>query len=561
MRVKWVNLILSWLGNWVIYVTSLFVLARLMNVSAGTLKVFTFGFFPASIPVTFFQLAYVLSGLINFYFFPGFFLLLGIKKKGEISFANLLNSILLSILLLILNVNLARILGAGSMRWGLLSITSAVTVALFAFACYCAVRYKKKFFLPAYLKISLKRFSIVFVVLLVLTAMFALPLLKHTNFVFNCQEKAILSLPIGAQTDLHEKVGMMRSLKNGFFPFWHLEHARRFGHLTYELIPTYIYFINSVIFGDSFFIFYVFFFCCLLLAVSIAWELAQSSTSEAADYARGVTILLAMCGYFWLTLKYPYHIAISTHLWIFLLLLQIFILSIRRFSLFYLVCILSFFTKEISLVFSWVLVVIFAKMFLDRVEASRLYKRLGMVTALLLLFIFCFGFFTKSLNILGKILVWDYLLRYDYLGAFQGIFGKADVPLKPTMGFKNSIDFFAWIIGISFFQAMFFFVPSKDRFTRRLSYLGLAYIFAVLIGQFKLMHYALFPILLSAPVCYRKLKNIRLGWVLIMALLLPLFMFSIRHSYNRLFFEYYAYMNKIVFNNSFDFQRELEKRN
>lgn len=561
MRVKLNTLILGWFCNLAIHLMSLFVLAYAMNVSAGTLRVFSFGFFPTTIPVAFFQMIYVFSGLINFYFFPGLFLLLGIIKKGKISFANLLNSILLSILLLILNINIARVPEAAPMRWSLLVITSVVTLLLFAFAYYSRVKYKKEFFLPSYFKILLKRFVIVFIVLLVLTSIFALPLLKNTNFVFNCQEKAILSLPIGAQTDLHEKVGMARSLKNGFFPFWHLEHTSRFGYLTYELIPTYIYLINSVVFGDSFFIFYIFFFCCLLLATAIAWELAQESSSDVSDYRRGIIILMAMSGYFWLTIKYPYHIAISTHFWILLLLMQIFVLSIRKFSLFYLVCALSFFTKEISLVFSWTLAIIFAKMFLDKAETKSLYRRLGIVTGLLLFFIFCFGVFTKNLNVLEQTLVWDYLQRYDYLGLFQNFLNRTPTPLRPGLNFKNHIDFFAWIVGASFFQVIFFFIPSKDKFTRLLSYLGLGYILAVSASQFKLVHYALFSILLSAPVCYRKLKQIKLRWVLIMGFLVPLFMFSVRHSYNKWFFDDYAHMNKIVFNNSFDFQRELEKMN
>jgi len=559
MRVKLNILILSWFCNLFIYLTSLFVLAGVMNVSAGTLKVFSSGFFPTSIPVAFFQLIYVFSGLINFYFFPGLFLLLGVRKSGKISFTNLLNAILLSILLLILNINIIRVLEVALMRWSFLIITSMVTLSLFAFTYYSRVKHKKEFFLPVYFKISLKRFVTVFVVLLVLTAIFVLPLLKNTNFVFNCQEEAILSLPIGAQTDLHEKVGMARSLKNGFFPFWHLEHTLRFGYLTYELIPTYIYFINSVVFGDSFFIFYIFFFCCLLLATVIIWELAQGSSSEDTDYRRGVIILIAMCGYFWLTIKYPYHIAISTHFWILLLLIQIFVLSIRKFSLFYLVCILSFFTKEISLVFSWTLAIIFAKMFLDRAESKSLYKRLGVVTVLLLLFIFCFGIFTKNLNILGKILVWDYFQRYDYFGLFQNFLSKNPTPLSSGLNLKNHIDFFAWIIGASFFQVIFFFIPSKDKFTRLLSYLGLGYILAVSISQFKLVHYALFPILLSAPVCYRKLKKVKLSWILGMVFLALLFMFSVRYLYDKWFFDDYTHRNKILFNNSFEFQRELEK--
>ena len=561
MRVKLNTLILSWFCNLVIHLTSLFVLAGAMNVSAGTLKVLSSGFFPATIPVAFLQLIYVFSGLINFYFFPGLFLLLGIRKKGEISFTNLLNSILLSILLLIVNVNIVRVPEAALMRWSLLIITSIVTLLLFVFTYYLRVKYKKEFFLPACFKTSLKRFVIVFVILLALTAMFALPLLKHTNFVFNCQEEAILSLPTGAQTDLHEKVGMARSLKNGFFPFWHLEHAPRFGYLTYELIPTYIYFINSVVFGDSFFIFYIFFFCCLLLATVIIWELAQESSSETSDYSRGMIILIAMCGYFWLTVKYPYHIAISTHLWILLLLMQIFILSIRKFSLFYLVCILSFFTKEISLIFSWTLAIVFAKMFLDKVEAKGLYKGLGIVTALLLLFIFCFGVLTKNLNILGKILVWDYFQRYDYLDLFRGFLGGNSTPLKAEFNLKNYIDFFAWIVGASFFQVIFLFFPSKDKFTRLLSYLGIGYIFVVLISQFRLVHYALFPILLSAPVCYRKLRKVKISWILFMMFLVSFYMFSIKYLYNKWFFDDYAHRNKILFNNSFDFQRELEKIN
>jgi len=539
MRIKFYIILLTWAANLAIHMASL----AWPTYSTGVLP-------------DFLRTIYIVTGLLNFYFFPGFFLLLALKKNEEISFVDFLSSVFLSILILILNVNLARILKIGQVYRGLPGITSLV-ILLISF--YCRLKHKKYFVLSGFLKTSLKRFATVFVVLSVLTVVFALPLIKQANFVFDCREEAILSLPTGAQTDLHEKVGMMRGLKDRIFPYWDLEHERRFGPLIYELVPTYIYFINSAIFGDSFSAFYIYFFCCLLLAALIAWELAQSSSERMPDYGSGAVILAAICGYFWLTLKFPNHIAISTHLWVLLLLAQVLALSWRAWLLFYLACAMAFFTKEISLVFSWASAIIFAKFFLGKEEAAGLYKRLGFVTGMLLLFFIGFGILTNNLVVMGKIFAWDYLARYDYFGMLQGFFREGYTPLKPETGFWNNIDFVAWVIGASFFQAVFFFFPSKDKLTRMLTYLGLVYIFFVLLSQFKLMHYAFFLVLLAAPVCYRKIRHFSLVWVLVMALIFPLFIFTLRNCYDEYFFSRYSHMNKILFNNSFDFQRELEK--
>ncbi|MBM3244786.1 MAG: hypothetical protein FJZ15_03240 [Candidatus Omnitrophica bacterium] len=542
MRVKWSDLILIWLGVWFVHLASLLMFFNVAN---------------ACLPIILLQSVYTITGLTVFYFFPGFLLLLGIKKDKEVCFADFLSSVILSIIILVLNVNLIRILNIGITRWGLLGITTLISLIFYIY--FCGLRHKNEFFLPASIKISLKRFVAVFVTLLLLTAVFALPLIKQANFVFDCRQEAILSLPTGAQTDLHEKVGMMRGLRSGFFPYWHLEHEDKFGFLAYELAPTYIYFINSVIFGDSFFIFYLYFFCCLLLASLIAWELAQGSFERIRNYGSGAIILAAMCGYYWLVLKYPNHIAISTHLWVFLLLAQIFALSVRAWPLFYCACALAFFTKEISLVFSWVLVITFAGIFLERKQAGNLYKRLGAVSGLLILFVLGFGIFTKNLPVMGKIFAWDYLGRYDYFGLLRGFFREGHTPLRPQTDLWNNVDFIAWVIGGSFFQAIFFFFPSKDKLTRWLTYSGLMYILAVLLSQFKLIHYAFFLILLSAPVCYRKIKGRGQAWAMVIALIFPLFVFAVRDRYDEYFFSRYSHMNRILFNNSFDFHREMEK--
>jgi len=446
-------------------------------------------------------------GMMLILFVPGVLLipLLIRKRLDPVTF--LAYSTVTNIALYIAGGSLLKLFGGeGLHRINFMVMISLLTaiLSLLLFGRRGVQRIKYTFQLD-YMKAAI--FGIIAIACLFLTQDYWLGALYAHDF----SEGRLLQTPLGKLSDKLEIIGVTESLRTHLWPYWALEYSDRMGFFVLNPPLRYFWFLHStLLFGNSFVPYVAIFFLSIMMIVMMSFYASQF---QIQSQNRFCFILLP------LFISYIYYVSASKmdfllnafHILAMLpLFLHYYFLIKRQFKAALIFSAISFLISYESVFFVLIGLIVFRCVFKnDRGPLKTLIKQYTIVLAAYLCFIGVLGLIHGDAGTYAEILLVEKLMRFDYLIYLEELFPQ-NRGLLAEFRLSGSWDFMVHILEVSMGLVIVLLLPKRDKFARFFSWIGIAYVLALLVATYQRPHYVIPLVVMTAFVAPRYLYNLNL---------------------------------------------------
>jgi len=318
----------------------------------------------------------------------------------------------------------------------------------------------------------------------------------------------ILSIPLGAQSDLLENFGLIDSLKKHLLPYWDLEYADRFG---YPVVDPPLHFFRSLFlmlfFGSSFGVQSLNSLIVILINFWIIWQISSSSIEHKGVYWTSLTIPFLFLMYILVFLGHPDSALVLVHHIHFMCLFtiaQFFCLVKRRNNLFLIFALLAFLTKYEAMLFTFLGLWFYARIFeTEKGETATLLRKYMLLILPYIILMLAIGIFRGDLGTYAEIFFVERFMRLDYFNMLPIIFSQESTSGWSQFSIHSTVDFLKYFIVGSAFLGFVIFLPQKDKTPRFFSRIAIVYFLIIIISREKRIHYISPLVFLSTFIALR----------------------------------------------------------
>jgi hypothetical protein len=446
------------------------------------------------------------SGLLIMMFIPGILAVpLFYKKKLDFS-GFLVCGALLNFILLIIGGNLYKLLMGGELNRSnflLIILILTITISLFLKTENSQLTNPLVFDFD-YIKVA--TFCVI---------VFSFLYILKQNFIgtqFNINTDNLLAIPLGQQDDISELVGITKSLRTHLYPYWDLEYSNKMGFHVIDPPLAYFYFLHStLLFGNTKAAFASIFLLAFVFILIISFLISRERIPGKNIF---YIALLPICIYFLRFLLASERVFLVSSFNLFttsMLGIYLYYLVSRKFNfalVFGIVSFLMFYESSffifLSLFFSFFM---FAE---DRQRIKTLFKHFLFAVAMYFLVIFLIGYLNGDLMTYWRSIVIEKLMRFDYFDVLKRFFPD-QYGLWPAFEVGKNTIFIKWFFSATAFFGITLFLPKKDTIATLFSWLGVIYLFFILLSTYKNEHYVIIPAVLTSFVAPRYLYYLDLS--------------------------------------------------
>jgi len=319
---------------------------------------------------------------------------------------------------------------------------------------------------------------------------------------FSYNEKDVLSIPLGEQSDDLEMFGLANSLKSHILPYWDLEYADRFGYnFTDPSLYAYISMFALVIFGESF-------ASLTLISISFIFLLFAAIVyqKKAITHVRMITCSIILLSYYLFLLDIHTQLIYPEYFFIFIIIISFFNLIDRKYNLFLIFAIIATLTKFYAIFFvilSLIAIMLFYKKRGKEIIATAvryLLFCLGYITCIIL-----FGYVTGNLDVYWKSFVIEHFERVDFGNNLTRLFPNLALGVS-GFGHVQRFEFLKWCLLSTAFTFPILFLFGKNNNDRFFSFIGIAYFLIIFFSQYQYMRYIIPLVPITAIVLSNKME-------------------------------------------------------
>lgn len=330
-----------------------------------------------------------------------------------------------------------------------------------------------------------------------------------TPFDHNYAQQHVLSIPLGAQSDIHEAFGRIVSLKKHLWPFWDLEYVDKFGYFVVD--PPLFHFLALflvTLFGDAFAVLSMANILLIPLNIFIVLKISLDNRKEQRPSA-GLMAALAVVAFVYLLklLRHPYAyddaITDLSFLMTTFMLMQFFFLLNKKYLMFVVCALSAFLTQYESAFFTIMGAILYWLYYPDerRMIGGMFVIYLGSL-GVYGLFIFILGVATGDLFIYIESILIEKLTRFDLFHILDHCYPVGTEGWSP-FSISNSVLFFITFMTATLGTGLTLFLKKRDKIAQLFSFLGISYLFLVLISRYNRLHYVTPLVFISMIVAIR----------------------------------------------------------
>lgn len=446
-----------------------------------------------------------LSGFLLLFFIPGYTFLLNLKGARFSRSAFLAFSFMGSIGILIVSTTVFKFgthreIGRGDL---------VVLIALAMLSGWGTFKMRtlngRDKTLPLSFRLSELRpfLALFFTVLIYFMIFYGTIIGERTAKNFDFSPHAVLSIPLGSQTDDFEVFGLADSLKRHLLPYWDMEYADQFGFVFTDFLFPYITSPATILFGQNYESLTLLSLVFIVILFSVI--LSQGQGGRLPRFFICSVLLIAYLLFF----KNEDSVFIlPQHLFTLLIFLSYDFLLNRNYGGFLSFSVLTSLMRFYGIVFILLGLAGVWIFYQDRrSEIVPVVK--GYFTFILALVLFVAGIAVGTGNgiIYEKWFLVEYFNRVDYGHVLHRWFPQEAVFL-PKFSLKASFQFLRWCLYGTAFLFPFIFIFGNDRQEKFYSFVGIVYFISVFFSTYQLSRYIIPLIPLVAIVMSIKTERI-----------------------------------------------------
>jgi len=318
----------------------------------------------------------------------------------------------------------------------------------------------------------------------------------------------ILSIPLGAQSDLLENFGLVDSLKRHLLPYWDLEYADRFG---YAIIDPPLHMFTSLFLilfvGQSFAAQSLNSILVMLISFWFVWRVSGEGLEQKRYYITGCIVPFLFIPYILVFLNHPESTMVLldlTHFLSFFMIAQFYFLLKKRYNLFLIFALLGFLTKYEAILFTCLGLWFYQSVFVpERGRTAALFRNYLFLISPYIVCMLAIGVFRGDLSSYSEAFFVERFMRLDYFNILPRLFSEESTSMWGSFSVANTVEFLKHFMLGSAFLGVVLFLPQKDKISRFFSKIAIVYFILVMICKVKRIHYTSPLVFMSAIVALR----------------------------------------------------------